>query len=329
MFAGKLQQRFGANYTLNNTTTAVRFTWYGFGYRYWNGLCVSSTTEGNNISIMVEGSSNGTSWTTLLASTNIGGNWPGYNYVRWVSNNSAANPYLRITIFNSSSNGNAISLQNLSMVGSYGGFTPLYTWDSSRNITMPSFLGIGSVTPIRTLHTYGEVSQTPLVANGNTAFYNIHDVNGSNGGNYTLHIRGLGSAGTVEVALSAVVVNAGSLQSTGDIIAYSSSDATLKTNLTPIANPVAKVQQLTGYEFDWTDEYLKSIGTDDEYFARKHDIGLVAQQVENVIPEVVGTRPNGIKAVKYDRLVALLIEAVKDQQQQIDELKEELRNSKK
>ena len=52
-----------------------------------------------------------------------------------------------------------------------------------------------------------------------------------------------------------------------------------------------------------------------------HDIGVIAQEIEKVLPEIVTTRDNGYKAVKYERLVALLIECVKDQQIQIDELK--------
>jgi hypothetical protein len=51
---------------------------------------------------------------------------------------------------------------------------------------------------------------------------------------------------------------------------------------------------------------------------------VIAQDVEKVLPEVVATRENGYKAVRYEKLVALLIEAVKDQQKQIDELKARL-----
>ena len=51
-----------------------------------------------------------------------------------------------------------------------------------------------------------------------------------------------------------------------------------------------------------------------------------AQEVEEVLPEVVGTREDGIKAVKYDRMVGLLIEAIKEQQSQIDELKQTVKN---
>ena len=63
---------------------------------------------------------------------------------------------------------------------------------------------------------------------------------------------------------------------------------------------------------------------EDDYFVRKHDVGVIAQEVEQVLPEVVATRENGIKAVKYDRITSLLIEAIKEQQSQIETLKSEI-----
>ena len=55
-----------------------------------------------------------------------------------------------------------------------------------------------------------------------------------------------------------------------------------------------------------------------------HDVGVLAQELEEVLPEVVATRDNGYKAVKYEKIVPLLIEAIKEQQEQIDELKSRL-----
>ena len=52
-----------------------------------------------------------------------------------------------------------------------------------------------------------------------------------------------------------------------------------------------------------------------------HDVGVIAQEIEEVLPEVVTTRDNGYKAVKYEKIVPLLIEAIKEQQEQIEELK--------
>ncbi len=99
-----------------------------------------------------------------------------------------------------------------------------------------------------------------------------------------------------------------------DVVAYASSDKRYKDNLQAITNPIDKVKSLTGYTFTWNDKHEQFNGND--------DIGVVAQEVEKVFPEIVDTRDNGYKAVKYEKMVALLIEAVKDQQKQIDELKE-------
>ena len=55
-----------------------------------------------------------------------------------------------------------------------------------------------------------------------------------------------------------------------------------------------------------------------------HDVGVIAQEIEKVLPEVVVDRDNGYKAVRYEKIVALLIEAIKQQQLQIDELKSKI-----
>jgi hypothetical protein len=88
----------------------------------------------------------------------------------------------------------------------------------------------------------------------------------------------------------------------------------LKENISSITNPIEKINQIGGYEYDW-------IPMEGIHENEGHDIGVIAQEIEKVLPEIVTTRDNGYKAVKYERLVALLIECVKDQQIQIDELK--------
>ena len=111
------------------------------------------------------------------------------------------------------------------------------------------------------------------------------------------------------------VDGSGNVDATADVIAYSSSDKRLKDDLKPISNSLEKLQKLTGYEFDWNEKQ-------DTY--KGHDVGVVAQEVEEVLPEVVATRDSGYKAVKYEKMIPLLIEAIKEQQQQINELKEKL-----
>ena len=106
----------------------------------------------------------------------------------------------------------------------------------------------------------------------------------------------------------------GTIKATGDVTAFHSSDARLKSNITPIKGALDKIKTIGGYEFDWND---KSEHTG-------HDVGVIAQEIEFVLPEVVVTRENGYKAVRYEKIVALLIEALKEQQLQIDELKAKL-----
>lgn len=89
---------------------------------------------------------------------------------------------------------------------------------------------------------------------------------------------------------------------------FYSSDKNLKENIKTLDNSLEKVQNLRGVSFDW-----KKGGS--------HDLWLIAQEVEAVYPELVSTSENGLKSVKYANLVWVLIEAIKDQQTQIEDLK--------
>ena len=106
----------------------------------------------------------------------------------------------------------------------------------------------------------------------------------------------------------------GLISASGDIIAFASSDERLKDNITPIDGALDKVNQIGGYGFDWNDNSEHS----------GHDVGVIAQEIEKVLPELVVDRKDGYKAVRYDKIVALLINAIKEQQLQIDELKSKL-----
>ena len=116
-----------------------------------------------------------------------------------------------------------------------------------------------------------------------------------------------------QITGSAALIN-GAITATGDITAFHSSDERLKYNITPIKGALDKINQIGGYEFDWND---KSEHTG-------HDVGVIAQEIEKVLPELVVDRDTGYKAVRYDKIVALLINAIKEQQLQIYELKSKL-----
>ncbi len=119
------------------------------------------------------------------------------------------------------------------------------------------------------------------------------------------------------------------LQVNGDIIANSiagSSDARFKTNVSAIANPLEKVLQLRGVNFDWNQSQFP-----ERTFSSKRALGFIAQEVEKVLPEVVETEKSadGYKAVQYDKVVALLVEAIKEQQKQINRLQKQVKQLKK
>lgn len=114
---------------------------------------------------------------------------------------------------------------------------------------------------------------------------------------------------------SYIQVTTNSFNVSGDVLAYATSDARLKDNVTPIQNPIQKVKAIGGYEFDWNDKQ-------DTY--EGHDVGVLAQEIEAIMPEVVTTRENGYKAVKYEKIVPLLIEAIKEQNKAIEDLKQRI-----
>ena len=106
----------------------------------------------------------------------------------------------------------------------------------------------------------------------------------------------------------------GALNVGGDIVAFASSDERLKDNIELISNPIEKVQSLKGVTWDWNSNA-------DELQQSLPNVGVIAQDVEKILPQLVTDRDNGFKGVDYAKLTGLLIEAIKDQQKQIEELK--------
>lgn len=118
------------------------------------------------------------------------------------------------------------------------------------------------------------------------------------------------------VAASATI---GRFDASNDVVAFSTSDERLKKYVKNIPNALDKVSQINGVTFQWKK-------TDDETKQNVHsfegkDVGVIAQEIEKVLPEVVITRDNGYKAVKYEKIIPLLIESVKELKAEIEELK--------
>ena len=117
----------------------------------------------------------------------------------------------------------------------------------------------------------------------------------------------------------------GKLSAENDIIAFAS-DKRLKENIVEISNPLDKIKQLRGVYYDWK----KDVKEKGFHPGRKiNEIGMVAQDVEKVIPQAIEPAPfnNDYKTIKYNRIIPLLVECIKDQQKQIDELKSKLDGS--
>jgi hypothetical protein len=126
-------------------------------------------------------------------------------------------------------------------------------------------------------------------------------------------------------------VRNGEFYARGNITAYSS-DQRLKNNFQPIQNSLDKLEQIGGYEFDWDMDKCRSLGFAP---AQMHEHGVKAQEIQKVVSDAVTLAPfddNGGESrtgenyltVKYERLVPLLIEAIKELNAKVEELKKKL-----
>ena len=108
-------------------------------------------------------------------------------------------------------------------------------------------------------------------------------------------------------------ISGSQIEASGDVIAFGSSDKRLKDNIKPITEPLWKVSQIGGYTFDWNDKQETYKGS---------DIGVVAQEIHKILPEIVTERGNGYLAVKYEKIVPLLIESIKELKKEVDDIKQ-------
>ncbi len=195
-----------------------------------------------------------------------------------------------------------------------------------------------------TLETTGTMECTKFVANANAGFeFSIEGDNqfnmiqtaanrsmffvtaagtgsinfGTNNTNSRVSITNTGALkSTVSLAVGAITpsTTVGRIDASNDVVAFSTSDIKLKDNIKTIDKALDKVNSIQGVEFDWIEK-------EEVHGNSGHDIGVIAQEIEKILPDVVTTRDNGYKAVKYEKIVPLLIEAIKDLSKQVDGLK--------
>ena len=158
--------------------------------------------------------------------------------------------------------------------------------------------GVGAVIDNKSIYFYNSGSLLKIDAYNYSTGTGLTFALGGNGGNILV--------GTTSDNGERLYVS-GAIRATGTITA--NSDITLKKNLLKIENALEKVEQINGYTYE-----LKE---DDS----KRHAGVIAQEIQTVLPEIVNKGNDGILGVEYGNISALLIEAIKEQQTQINELK--------
>jgi len=193
-------------------------------------------------------------------------------------------------------------------------------------------VGIGTTSPSQKLHTNGTAGDTRTrTSTSNHGTYFESGVTSDSAGillvaGHASSILNIYLQGSGGVSNEFQFQHDGDFHADGDVIAFSTtvSDKRLKDNVKVIDNALDKVMKLRGVEFDWNQGKRKG----------QHDLGLIAQEVEEVLPELVREKTlctgeyegneQEFKTVDYEKIVGVLIEAVKEQQEQINKLEEKL-----
>ena len=124
-----------------------------------------------------------------------------------------------------------------------------------------------------------------------------------------------------------ILYNADEARFGSDVIAYYSSDRRFKDNIFTIESPIDKIKKISGVEFDWNEKgpdwtRSKEFGNPS---GSLHDVGVVAQEIQEILPEAVRTREDGYLAVDYEKIIPLLIEGIKEQQTTIEDLQSRIK----
>ena len=185
------------------------------------------------------------------------------------------------------------------------------------NVTTTGRLGVGTDDPDFKLDVAGNAGFNEYIRhngdNDTHIRFQANQVDISAGGNIYSYD---GAAFNLTGHLSASGNISGSqIEASGDIIAFGSSDRNLKDNIQPIENPLEKMEKIGGYTFVWNNKQSTYQGK---------DVGVVAQEIQEVLPEIVSGRANGYLGVKYEKIVPLLIESIKENTKKIKELEQEI-----
>ena len=129
----------------------------------------------------------------------------------------------------------------------------------------------------------------------------------------------VGTFATAPPNTSGNIYASGTITAGGDIIGYSTSDERLKDNITVIDNAIEKISKLRGVTFSWTENAGEMYGLSGD------DMGLIAQDVQSVAPLAVQERESGYLAVRYEKIIGLLVAGMNEQESRIKELENKLK----
>lgn len=274
------------NLTGNSFTFPSNTNFLGTNNYFGNGI----TTGGN--------STIGGTLLTVTANTLFLGSNNNFllNFNLFESNNVIAAGFVQ--------SGNGVITNYLTLQGLANTYVKLVANSNAGNTTFKLPIADGSANQVMVTDGNGNLSfATPFTGNSTSDFV-IRDITA----------RSIG-VGTSPSGIS------GDIRAAGNITAYYSSDARLKENVANIPDALSKLLQLNGVTFDWTEDFIQRHGGVDGIYLKKHNVGVIAQEVQSVLPDIVTTKDDGYLGVRYEKLTALLIEAVKELKAEVDSLK--------
>ena len=181
-------------------------------------------------------------------------------------------------------------------------------------------VGIGTATPGAQLHVAGNMkidgANTLEFGAGVSKEVNAGKIGYNAFASGALDIVGAGTSGTnrkIKFWAEGGAIFNGSVTGVG---AFNTSDARFKTNVRPLGGALASVLALRGVRYEWN-----ALGQQHGGTAGAGQVGLIAQEIEKIYPELVATGADGYKAVNYAQLAPVLIEAIKEKRTQIEALK--------
>ena len=316
--AGQTYQNISTSIFIGNSTAAT-------GENQSNVIVIGHNATGNGSNSVTLGNTSITK-TILNGNVGIGTTSPVYKFhVNDTSDgivghfSGGVSNYTLISFKSNEANVYSTSL------GSYNSGMLFRTGATDRMyITSGGNVGIGTTSPSYKLHNVGDTFSTNYFMNRGGGLWNIIPSGGANelyfkeetGGNVRMTILGSGNVGIGTPSPSYTLHVNGSVAGTS---AYNNlSDKRYKKDILPIENALGKILALNGVTFNW-DKEATDMNLDDN-----NHIGLLAQDVEEIIPQAVttGTDENETKSVAYTDLVPVLIEAIKELKAEIDLLKQ-------